>query len=229
MAIHRLHLVAIALAVAAGVAAVPSQAATAPRRGAARGREGAAARGRQAGRRPAAGAQSVVPAHPGPVDPEVDKALAAFSAGDYAKARALGEAMLKKPNRGSRHDEAVDVIVESWLAEGDFTRARAAAKQYAKQAPTASKEALARVNAQEKDYRADLAELQRRKQKAKKPEQAAHLQLLIGHTHRRVGRAALAEQAYREVIARYPKTRAAGMAKRQLASMRKSEKKAKGK
>jgi TolA-binding protein len=221
MTIHRLYVAAVALLIGAGVAMPPSQAATASRPG--------AARGRQAGRRPAGPSQPVVSAHPGPTDPEVDRALAAFSAGDYDKARALGEAMLKKPNRGGRYDEAVDVIVESWLAQGDFTRARAAAQKYAKQAPTASKEAVARVNAQEKGYRADLADLQRRRQKAKKPEQAAHLQLLIGHTHRRVGRTALAEQAYREVIARYPKTRAAGMAKRQLASMRESAEKPKKK
>jgi TolA-binding protein len=223
MTIHRLHLIAVIVLIAAGVAVLPSQAATASRQRSARGREGAA-RGRQA--RPS---RPVVSGHPGPTDPEVDRALAAFSAGDYDKARALGEAMLKKPNRGSRYDEAVDVVVESWLVQGDFTRARAAAKKYAKQAPTASKEAVARVDAQEKDYRADLADLQRRRQKAKKPEQAAHLQLLIGHTHRRVGRAALAEQAYREVVARYPKTRAAGMAKRQLASMRESAEKPKKK
>jgi TolA-binding protein len=228
MTIRRRHLVAVASLVAAVLAAPPLQAATASRQRATRGRKGAAVQGRQAGRPNAAASQPLASAHLGPPDPEVDKALAAFSAGDYAKARALGEAMLQKPNRGSRHDEAVDVIVESWLAEGDFTRARAAAKRYAKQAPTASKEAVARVDAQEKDYRADLAELQRRRQRAKKPEQAAHLQLLIGHTHRRVGRMALAEQAYREVIARYPKTQAAGMAKRQLASMGKSAGKPKG-
>jgi TolA-binding protein len=229
MRMPHLRLTTASLLVSALFAALPLQAATASRPGAARSQRGAAAQGHQAGRRPAGTSQPLVSAHQGPPDPEVDRALAAFSAGDYAKARALGEAMLQKPNRGSRHDEAVDVIVESWLAEGDFTRARAAAKKYAKQAPTASKEAVARVDAQEKGYRADLAELQRRRQKAKKPEQAAHLQLLIGHTHRRVGRMALAEQAYREVIARYPKTQAAGMAKRQLASMRQSAPKPKGK
>ena len=60
---------------------------------------------------------------------------------------------------------------------------------------------------------------------AKKPEEQAHFQLLIGHTHHAVGRMVEAEKAYREVVAKYPKTKAAGMAKRQLASMGKSGKK----
>ncbi len=165
--------------------------------------------------------------HPETTDPEVAKAINAFSAGDYVKARAIAEGIMQKPDRGSRRAEALDVMVESWLLQGEFGKARAAARKYGKEAPKASGEALVRIDAEEKEYHADLKRLEARKRKAKKAEDQAHFQLLIGHTHHKVGRMAEAEKAYREVIARYPKTKAAGMARRQLASMQESEEKPK--
>ncbi len=238
MGMRRLRLTAASLLVSALFAASLQAATTSRRTSPTEGRP--ATRGQQgdrSGRRdvppgqrghPPGATTQPLSAHLETTDPEVAKAINAFSAGDYVKARAIAEGIMQKPDRGTRRAEALDVMVESWLLQGEFGKARAAARKYSKEAPKASREALVRIDAEEKEYHADLKRLEARKRKAKKAEDQAHFQLLIGHTHHKVGRMAEAEKAYREVIARYPKTKAAGMARRQLASMQESEEKAGG-
>jgi TolA-binding protein len=167
------------------------------------------------GRKAPSAAPRATPAH-GPVDPEVQKGLDAFSQRRYALARSIAEGLFKQRNRGSTHAEAMDLLVESWLAQGKFAEARTAAKQYSQQAPKESQDALKRIGDQERDYQAKLKQYQADRVKAKKPEAQARALLHIGHLHHLYGRMDLAEAAYREVVTKYPKTVAASRAQRQL-------------
>jgi TolA-binding protein len=153
----------------------------------------------------------------GRTDPEVRKGLDAFSSGDYAQVRRVAEGLLAKRNRGSTHAEAVDMLVESWLAQGDFAKARAAAVTYRTRAPQTSKEALARIAERQRIYERELARYRRQEAVARQPEQAAASRLRTGHLYRQYGRPDLAQAAYRAVVADYPGTEAARRAQRQLA------------
>lgn len=152
----------------------------------------------------------------GPTDPEVQKGLEAYSTGDYAQVRRTAEGLLAKRNRGSTHAEAVDMLVESWLAQGDFAQARAAATKYRTREPHASADALKRIAQRERIYQSALRRYQRQEAAAQQPEEAAGNRLRIGHLHRQYGRLGLAEATYRGVIVDYPGTEAARRARRQL-------------
>ncbi len=152
----------------------------------------------------------------GPVDPEVAEGLTAFSAQQYETARRIGAHLLAERARGSTHAEGLDLIVESWLAEGNFAQARAAARKYQEQVPDGAREALARIENDERHYQRQLARYTKELAQAKRPEEAAELQLHIGHTHRQVGRLQLARESYQEGVKKYPKTHAAVSASRQL-------------
>jgi TolA-binding protein len=155
----------------------------------------------------------------GPTDPEVQKGLDAYSSGDYAQVRRVAEGLLAKRNRGSTHAEAVDMLVESWLAQGEFAKARAAATAHRRQAPQASREALDRIAEREQTYQRELGRYRRQEAAARKPEEAAASKLRIGHLYRQYGQLALAVAAYRGVVSDYPGTEAARRAQRQLDSV----------
>ncbi len=152
----------------------------------------------------------------GPTDPEVQKGLNAYSDGDYAQVRHVAEGLLAKRNRGSTHAEAVDMLVESWLAQGDSAQARAAATRYRGQTPQASREALKRIAERERIYERELRRYRRQEAAARQPEEAAGSKLRMGHLYRQYGRLDLAEATYRAVIADYPDSEAARRAQRQL-------------
>ena len=154
-------------------------------------------------------------AHPAS-DPDLQKAMDAYSAGRFADARHLAEGLLADSSRDSTHNEAVDVLVESWLSEGDYAQARAAAHRHEAQAPERTQEALCRIDQEERDYRQELSELEVRRARAHTPERAAEVQLLTARLHYQHGQRRLAEAAYTEVATTYPGTAVAARAQRQL-------------
>jgi hypothetical protein len=149
-------------------------------------------------------------------DPDLQKAMNAYSAEHFADARHIAEGLLADSDRDSTHNEAVDLIVECWLSEGDYPQARAAAHKYEAQAPDRAQEALRRIDREERDYRRELSELEVRRARARTPERAAEVQLLTARVHFQHGQRKLAEAAYAEVVTTYPGTAVAARAQRQL-------------
>ncbi len=152
----------------------------------------------------------------GAADPEVQKGLDAFASGHYPEARRAAEALLVGRNRGSSHAEAVDLLVEAWLAEGNFAEARAVTERYGRQEPRTAEGARARVDQAERTYDRELARLESGLKRAPTSEEAAELQLRRGHLQKQNGRLREAEAAYREVVESHPGTQAAIRARRQL-------------
>jgi tetratricopeptide (TPR) repeat protein len=126
----------------------------------------------------------------------------------------MAEAIVSSEQAESVRWQAAVLLVESWLAEGHFTKAREAAQR------AGNRDAVARVDGLERRYLTEVSRLQQMVETSRDPERVAEARLRIAGAHQRVGHLAMAESTYGEVIRTWPFSTAAVRAVRALAYCR---------
>ena len=149
----------------------------------------------------------------GPADPRLVEMAAALSAGELGRCREIAQGVLDSSDSPDQRSEARAYLVESYLAEGDFAGARAAAERLN------DAESLLRANNLDAAYTAEVGRLQRIVATTQDTEMAAWAQLRTAQAHELVGKTDVAVESYRKVLARYPTGVHAATAVRRLASL----------
>ncbi len=136
---------------------------------------------------------------PGPLvaaDPRLAEMATALSVGDLGRCREIAQALLDSADAPDLRAEASSYLVESYLAEGDFAGARAAAQRMD------DAESLLRVNKLEAAYNAEVSRLRRIVASTENSEEACTALLQMARAHARFGQAVRAKQAYWSVLER---------------------------
>jgi len=156
---------------------------------------------------------------PGVMDARVIALAEALGDNRIEECRELARALAGEAEDPEVRRQAVEYLVETYLAEGDFAGAREAAKGLSHMSPEVCDAMLARVNQREVTYHAEVGGLQRIVATTRDPEEASRAQLQTAHLHHQVGRLHLALTSYLKVIDRYPGQRSATAAVAQMAGI----------
>jgi len=155
-------------------------------------------------------------AGPGPelgvMDARVVALAEALGDNRIEECRELARALAAEAEEPEVRRQAVEYLIETYLAEGDFAGAREAAREWP--------EALPRVERLEREYRRTVGELQRLVANAGDADQAARAQLATARVHEAFGCVGPAEDSYWKVVRRYPETTEAGEAIHRIADAR---------
>jgi len=147
------------------------------------------------------------------MDSRVQQIAEAFGRGDFALARSLAQGLLESTGIGpDLRADAVAMLIEIFLAEGNFDSARKTAQR------EGDAEAIARVNGMEASYEATVGRLQQIAATTTDPDAAARAELATAQAHRSAGRNELALEAYERVVRRHPSSLYAALAFRHLVS-----------
>ncbi len=155
----------------------------------------------------------------GEMPTELAEVLNAFGASQYAQCRVRAKKVIAESNDSSVQVECVGLIILSRLHEGNFEAARTTANELGSISPFTTRELLARVNREEREYNAEVNHLQHIVVSNRVSSEAARAQLWTAHEHQRAGRLDLAQRSYRKVMERYPTSPDAGRAVTQLAAI----------
>lgn len=147
------------------------------------------------------------------MDPRLRDIAEAFGRGEYQEARKSAEALLGSTDDATLRAEAVDFVIESHLAEGDFEGARAAGERFEGQ------DAVTRISEIKAAYLAEVGQLQGIVATTKDPGEAARAQVLTARVHRLAGLLNVAQGWYWGVVSLYPDRREAGSALSEMVGM----------
>jgi tetratricopeptide (TPR) repeat protein len=154
---------------------------------------------------------------PGPDTGKFDERLKpvaeAFGDGQFGRCRELATALLRSMREPGLRNEAQAYVVESYLAEGNFRAALAAAEKADDETLTPYVSDTALLHEQQ------LSHLQQALAASDDPAHVLHLRYCIGHVQQAFGQREPAIEAYGAVIGAAPEGAYAGAAVRQIANI----------